>query len=127
MQVSMRLPVAFSVRDEHEFFPMLHLMTRMNPKLRVTQAVTGRHVNGGCTVLWGLVYLDGERLTRQDVKAALREAGFDFQHGQRVPTLTGISGQPTQMEDQEREQRDDSFADLHVGELVESISIYYSR
>ena len=107
MQVSMRLPVAFSVRDEHEFVPMLHLMTRMNPKFRVTQAVTGRHVIGGCTVLWGLVYLDCERLTQQDVKAALREAGFDFQHSQRIPTLTDILGQPTPMHDRERERRDD--------------------
>jgi len=125
MQVSMRLPVAFSVRDEHEFFPMLYLMARINPKLRVTQVVTGRHVNGGCTMLWGLVYQDGQRLTQPDVKAALRDAGFDFQHSQRIPPLTDISGPPTQREDPER--RDDSCADRHVGELVESISIYYSK
>ena len=49
MQATMRLPVAFSVRDEHEFFPMLNLMRRMNPKLVVTQVVAGRHINGDST------------------------------------------------------------------------------
>lgn len=127
MQVSMRLPVAFSVRDEHEFFPMLYLMARMNPKLLVTQVVTGRHVNGGCTMLWGLVYQDGQRLTQQDVKAALREAGFDFQHSQRIPPLIEISVQTTQTEDHEQEWRAEPIADRHLGELIESIAVYYSR
>jgi hypothetical protein len=99
MQASMRLPVAFSVRDEHEFFPMLHVMTRMNPKLTVAQVVTGRHVNGGCIVLWGLVHEEGQPIAKEDVEAALREAGFDFQHDQRVPTLAGILCQPTKTQD----------------------------
>jgi hypothetical protein len=87
MQASMNLPVAFSVRNDHEFFPIRHLMARINPKLVVVQVATGRHINGGCTVFWGLVYLDGERLTQQDIEAALRKAGFDFQHNQETPTL----------------------------------------
>ena len=87
MQASMRLPVAFSVRDEHEFFPMLYLMRRMNPKLVVTQVVTGRHVNGDCTVLWGLVDEEGQPSAKEGVKAALREAGFDFRQKRRVPDV----------------------------------------
>jgi hypothetical protein len=71
MQATVRLPKAFSVRDEHELFPMQHLMARMNPKLMVVQVATGRHVNGGCTVLWGLVYLEGQRLTTEGVEDAL--------------------------------------------------------
>jgi hypothetical protein len=80
MQSTVELPKAFSVRDEHEFFPIQHLMERLNPKLVVTQVGTGMHVNGGCTVFWGLVHLEGQRLTKKDVEAALREAGFDFTH-----------------------------------------------
>jgi hypothetical protein len=93
MQGSMRLPVAFSVRDEHEFFPMLHVMRRMNPKLVVTQVVAGRHVNGDCTVLWGLVDEEGQPSSKDGVKAALREAGFDFRQKQRVPSLISIPSQ----------------------------------
>jgi len=62
-------------------------MARMNPELLVTQVATGMHVDGGCTVFWGLVHLDGQRLTKKDVEAALREAGFDFIHN----VLTQIS------------------------------------
>ena len=93
MQASMRLPVAFSVHDEHEFFPMLHLMVRMNPKLTVTPMVTGRHINGGCTVLWGLIHEEGQVLAKEDMEAALREAGFDFQHNHQVSTATGFLSQ----------------------------------
>ena len=106
MQALMRLPVAFAVRDEHELFPMLHVMTRMNPKLTVAQVVTGRHVNGGCIVLWGLVHEEGQPIAKEDVEAALREAGFDFQHDQRVPTLAGILCQPTKTEEHGRNRRE---------------------
>jgi len=87
MQATVRLPKAFSVRDEHEFFPMQHLMARMNPTLMVVQVATGRHVSGGCTVLWGLVYLEGQRLTKEGVEDALKEAGFDLTRN----TLTQVS------------------------------------
>ena len=60
MHARIELPKAFSVRDEHEFFPIQHLMARLNPKLVVKQVATGVHVNGGCTVCWGIVYLDGQ-------------------------------------------------------------------
>jgi hypothetical protein len=35
MQAKIELPKAFSVRDEHEFLPIQHLMGRLNPKLSV--------------------------------------------------------------------------------------------
>lgn len=38
------------------------------------------HVNGGDTVCWGLVYLNGEPPSKKKVEIALREAGFDFVH-----------------------------------------------
>jgi len=85
MLATVQLPKAFSVRDEHEFFPIQHLMARLNPKLQVTQVATGRHVNGGCTVFWGLVYLEGQPLSRKDVEAALKEAGFDLTTGSIQP------------------------------------------
>jgi hypothetical protein len=106
MPASMKLPTAFSVRDDHEFFPIQHLMARINPKLMVVQLTTGRHVDGGCTVFWGLVYLDGERLTQQDVEAALREAGFDFEHTQQVPALAGILSPQPEAEDRGRNRRE---------------------
>ncbi len=80
MQAKVELPKAFSVRDEHEFLPIQHLLSRLNPKLLVKQVATGIHVSGGDTVCWGLVYLNGEPPSKQKVEIALREAGFDFVH-----------------------------------------------
>jgi hypothetical protein len=78
MQANVELPKAFSVRVEHEFYPIQHLMARLNPKLHVTQVATGKHTDGGGTVFWGLVYLEGHYPDTKEVEAALREAGFDF-------------------------------------------------
>jgi hypothetical protein len=75
------------VRDEHEFFPIEHLVARLNPHLVVVQVATGVHVHGGCTVFWGLVCAEGQPPTRKEVETALREAGFDFSHN----LLTQIS------------------------------------
>ena len=80
MHAKIELPKAFSVRDEHEFLPIQHLMRRMNPKLLVKQVATGVHVDGGGTVFWGLVYQNGEPPNKKNVEIALREAGFDFAH-----------------------------------------------
>jgi len=80
MYAKVELPKAFSVRDEHEFLPIQHLMERLNPKLMVKQVATGVHVDGGGTVFWGLVYLNGEPPSKKKVELALREAGFDFAH-----------------------------------------------
>jgi hypothetical protein len=80
MQATVELPKAFSVRDEHELLPFQHLVARLNPQLRVVQVATGVHVNGGCTVFWGLIYLDGHPPDKTEVEAALREAGFDLAH-----------------------------------------------
>lgn len=44
MHAKMELPKAFSVRDEHEFLPIQHLMARLNPNVVVKQVATG----GGC-------------------------------------------------------------------------------
>ena len=81
MQAEVNLPKAFSLRHENEFFPIQHLMARMNPKLMVVEVATGMHKGGGCTVYWGLIYLDGQPLTREEVEAALDEAGFDSTRG----------------------------------------------
>jgi len=78
MQILIDLPKAFSVRDEHEFFPIQHLMARLNPKLVVVQVGTGVHVNGGCTVFWGVVHLAGQSPSRKEVEESLSDAGFDF-------------------------------------------------
>ncbi len=80
MLTKVQLPKAFSVRDEHEFYPMQHLMARLNPDLMVKQVATGVHVDGGGTVLWGIVYSGENPPNAQQVKDALREAGFDFGH-----------------------------------------------
>ena len=80
MPTKVDLPKAFSVRDEHEFFPIQHLMARMNPKLQVKEVATGVHVDGGGTVFWGLVYEKGQSLSKKLVEFALKEAGFDFAH-----------------------------------------------
>jgi len=80
MHAKVELPKAFSVRDEHEFFPIQHLLGKMNPRLVVKRVATGVHVNGGSTVYWGLVYLNGEPPSKKKVEITLREAGFDFAH-----------------------------------------------
>jgi hypothetical protein len=80
MHAQVTLPKAFSVREEQEFLPIQHLMTRLNPQLLVKEVATGVHVDGGRTVRWGLVYLNGEPPSKKKVEMALREAGFDFAH-----------------------------------------------
>ena len=80
MQAKIELPKAFSVRDEHEFLPIQHLMARLNPQLVVKQVATGVHVDGGSTVFWGLAFLKSEPPNKKKVEIALREAGFDFTH-----------------------------------------------
>ena len=80
MHTKVELPKAFSVRDEHEFLPIQHLMARLNPKLIVKQVATGVHVDGGSTVFWGLVYEKGQPPSKKTVEIVLREAGFDFAH-----------------------------------------------
>ena len=84
MQAAVKLPKAFSVRDDHELTLIQDLMARLNPKLLVTQVTTGVHVDGGYTVNWGLVYLDGQPPTDADVAAALKEAGLDAQHNAEI-------------------------------------------
>ena len=81
MNIEASLPNAFSVHQENEFFPIQHLMARLNPKLMVVQVATGKHKQGGCTVHWGLAYLDGQEVKKQDVERALEDAGFDFERG----------------------------------------------
>lgn len=87
MQIAIELPKAFSVRDDHEFYPIQHLLARLNPRLMVKQVATGTHVSGGSTVYWGLVYLEGQTPTTREIEAALREAGFDFARGAVVQSL----------------------------------------
>ena len=84
MQAAIDLPKAFSVRDDCELPMIQDMVARLNPKLLVVQVATGMHVNGGCTVNWGLVYLDGHPLTDKDVQAALEEAGLDVQHNAEI-------------------------------------------
>ena len=80
MQAMVDVPKAFSAGGENEMLPIQHLMARLNPQLIVKQVASAVHVGGGGTVLWGLVCLEGQPLSKQDVEAALREAGFDFEH-----------------------------------------------
>ena len=80
MKATVELPKAFSVRDDRELPLIQDLMARLNPKLLVAQVATGVHIDGGYTVNWGLVYMDGQPPTDADVAAALKEAGLDAQH-----------------------------------------------
>jgi len=84
MKAAIELPKAFSVRDDRELPLIQDLMTRLNPKLLVVQVATGMHIEGGYTVNWGLVYMDGQPLTDADVAAALKEAGLDAKHNAEI-------------------------------------------
>jgi hypothetical protein len=95
MKVTVDLPKAFSVRDDRELPLVRDLMARLNPKLLVVQVATGVHVDGGCTVNWGLVYMDGQSLTDEDVAAALKEAGLDAQHNAEIqPPRIWVDNEP---------------------------------
>lgn len=84
MKATIELPKAFSVREERELPLVQDLMSRLNPKLLVVQVATGVHIDGGYTVNWGLVYMDGQSLTDDDVAVALKEAGLDAQHNAEI-------------------------------------------
>ncbi len=84
MQGTIELPKAFSVRDDREFRLVQDLVTRLNPKLLVIQVATGMHVDGGYTVNWGLVYMDGQPLADEDLQAALKDAGLDIEHNAEI-------------------------------------------
>ena len=95
MEATVQLPKAFSVRDERELPLVQDLMARLNSKLLVAQVATGVHVDGGYTVNWGLVYLDGNPLTDADVAAALKEAGLDAQHNAEIqPPRIWVNNEP---------------------------------
>jgi hypothetical protein len=95
MQASNELPTAFSVRDERELPLVQDLMARLNPKLLVIQVATGVHVDGGYTVNWGLIYVDGQPPTDADVAAALKDAGLDAQHNAEIqPSRISASDEP---------------------------------
>ena len=98
MRAKVDLPVAFSVRDEHEFYPIQHLTTRMNSKLMVNHVGTGRLANGGPTVFWGLVHLEGQLPTQKEVEAALKQAGYDFGHNILIQVSGIWSGEPEELE-----------------------------
>jgi hypothetical protein len=95
MEASVELPKAFSVREDRELLLVQDLMARLNPKLLVAQVATGVHINGGYTVNWALVYVDGQPLTHADVVAALKEAGLDAQHNAEIqPSRVWVNNEP---------------------------------
>jgi hypothetical protein len=95
MEATVELPKAFSVRDDCELPLVQDLMARLNPKLLVAQVATGVHVDGGYTVNWGLVYMDGQPLTDADVAAALEEAGLDAGHNAEIqPPRIWVNNEP---------------------------------
>ena len=99
MKATIELPRAFSVRDDRELPLIQDLMARLNPKLLVVQVATGLHVNSGCTVNWGLVYLDGQPLTDKDVQAALEVAGLDLKHNAEIqPSRIWVNNHPAVIE-----------------------------
>ena len=91
MEFTVQIPQAFSVREENEFYAFEHLMMRLNPQLRVKRVATGRHINGGCTVLWGVVCPAGQDVPRDELEAALKEAGFDFPQNGPLPKTAAIT------------------------------------
>lgn len=80
MDVRLNLPVAFSVRDQHEFQSHRDVLTRLNPDLIVREIATGIHINGGPTVYWGIVYVKGQEIADGEITSALKLAGYNFAH-----------------------------------------------
>ncbi len=99
MKATIELPKAFSVRDDRELPLIQDLMARLNPKLLVTQVATGVHVDGGYTVNWALVYMDGQPITDEDLQAALKDAGLDIEHSAEIqPSRIWVNNQPEVIE-----------------------------
>ena len=95
MEITIKLPKAFSVRDDRELPLVQDLATRLNPKLLVAQVATGVHIQGGCTVNWGLIYMDGESITDEEVADALKEAGLDSRHNAEIqPSRIWVNNHP---------------------------------
>ena len=95
MQATIDLPKAFSMRDDRELPLVQDLMKLLNPRTLVAQVATGLHVDGGCTVNWGLVYLEGQHLTDEELAAALKEAGLDDQHNADIqPPRIWVNNHP---------------------------------
>jgi hypothetical protein len=84
MQTTIELPKAFSVRDDREIPLIQDLVARLNPKLLAIQVATGVHVDGGYTVHWGLVYMDGQPPSEEDLQTALKDAGLDVEHNAEI-------------------------------------------
>jgi hypothetical protein len=80
MKTTVNVPKAFSVRDEHEFLAFRHLMNRLNIDLQIEEVGQGLHVNGGSTVYWGVVFLKGNRPSKEEIVKVMEEAGFDNKH-----------------------------------------------
>ena len=80
MDVFVTLPVAFSVRDHHEFQSHRDMLQRLHPSIVVREAATGVHVKGGPTVYWGVVCMEDEEISETDLIDALGDAGYDFAH-----------------------------------------------
>ena len=100
MKATIELPKAFSVRDDREFPLIQDLVARLNPKLLVAQVATGLHVDGGSTVNWGLVYMDGQPLTDEDLRAALKDAGLDIEHNVEIqPSRIWVNNHPEVLEE----------------------------
>lgn len=87
MDVSLNLPVAFSVRDHHEFQAHRDVLQRIHPDLTIQEVATGIHVNGGPTVYWGLVYIKGQVVTDEVINSCLQLAGFHFGHNGKNYTV----------------------------------------
>lgn len=80
MQITLELPLAFSVRDDHEISIIQDLVQRIDARLVVILAATGMHKSGGATVNWGVIHLAGPVPGESLIQAALQKAGFDARH-----------------------------------------------
>lgn len=78
--LQINVPVAFSVRDYHEFQAHRDVLFRLNPQFRISEIATGIHIHGGPTCYWGLVHLEGQKVDAGIIHEALHTAGFDFKH-----------------------------------------------
>ena len=100
MESTIELPKAFSVRDDREIPLVQDLMTRLNPRLLVAQVATGVHIDGGYTVNWGLVYLEGQPPSDEELAAALKDAGRDARHNAEIqPPRIWVNNHPEMTED----------------------------
>ena len=75
MKIDLKLPVAFTVNDYHEFDYFLHFVKKMSLKMKIAEVAFGSLHGSGRGLYWGVVYC-GRKPSRKTITQLLSDAGY---------------------------------------------------